>query len=208
MKNKYSLLKVLLVLLVIVFAGVIYSCVSSSKSEGEDVTEVSAEEAAGDRAYTGSEEEEAEPAGPIQISVHVCGAVKEPGVYYIDEGSRVHQAVELAGGFTENAASSYVNLADVVSDGEQIYIPTEEEAEKGELTPPGNIAGSKDTLVNINTADISELTTLAGIGESKAEAIIAYRENVAAFENPEDIINVSGIGESIYDKIKDSIKVK
>ena len=112
----------------------------------------------------------------------------------------------MAGGFKEDAADSLINLADVLKDGEQLYIPSEQEAENGSFNDIKD--RSDDGLVNINTAGIKELTTLTGIGESKAEAIIAYRENVSEFENTEDIINVSGIGESVYDKIKDSIKVK
>lgn len=199
MKNKYGLLKVLIVLLVVVTAGVIYSCISSKHSGETQITD---------------EPESTETVSMFEtetvlenlLCIHVCGSVRNPGVYYLPEGSRVHQAVEMAGGLNDDAADSLINLADVLSDGEQLYIPSVEEAENGGFRDLPE--RSDDGLVNINTAGIKELTTLTGIGESKAEAIIAYRENVSAFESTEDITNVSGIGESVYEKIKDSIKVK
>lgn len=199
MKNKYGLLKVLIVLLAVVTAGVVYSCISSKKPETPEITDeqIMQEDVSA---------LETETAAENLVCVHVCGSVRNPGVYYLPEGSRVHQAVELAGGFKEDAADSLINLADVLSDGEQLYIPSAEEAEDGSFRDITD--RTDDGLVNINTADIKELTTLTGIGESKAEAIIAYRENVSAFESTEDITNVSGIGENVYEKIKDSIKVK
>ena len=205
MKNKYGLLKVLIVLLAVVIAGVIYSCVSRGHADEPGITDKGGEVLLEEESRTEPEE----TSGSL-VCVHVCGSVKEPGVYYLPEDSRVHQAVEMAGGFTEDAAESCINLADIVTDGEQIYIPSLEEAENGGYPEDAGKVPDReaDGLVNINTAGIRELTTLTGIGESKAEAIIAYRENVSPFGSTEDIINVSGIGESIYEKIKDSIKVK
>lgn len=208
MKNKYGLLKILLVLLVFVAAGVIYSCASSGSGDDPeiiaDTSEVSPESAETDPSAA-DPEPDAEKDTQL-ICVHVCGAVQNPGVYYLDPGSRVHQAVEMAGGLLNEAADSFINLAGPVSDGEQIYIPTRQEAESMS-SASGKEEETSDGLVNINTAGIAELTTLTGIGESKAEAIIAYRENVAPFSEISDIVNVSGIGESVFEKIKDSIKV-
>lgn len=208
MKSKYRLLKILLIILAFVAAGVIYSCISSDSGNSEiTVEEEPAEsEPVLDMHDDGNVISETE--NTDLICVHVCGAVNNAGVYYLEEGSRVHEAVEMAGGFGTNAAKDFVNLADVVFDGEQIYIPTVDESEDLDIPyVSGKTDRENDGLVNINTAGVEELTTLTGIGESRAEAIIAYRENVSVFEQPEDIINVSGIGTSIYEKIKDSIKV-
>lgn len=145
----------------------------------------------------GSREETAE------IRVYVCGAVEEPGVVTLPEGSRAEDALLAAGGFAETAWRDYVNLAEWVSDGQKLYFPTLEEADSlvAEQTP-----GS--SLVNINTADMAALCTLPGIGESRARDIISYREANGAFESCEDIMKVSGIKNSVYSKISDRITVK
>lgn len=142
--------------------------------------------------------------------VHICGAVKEPGVYTLEEKSRIYQAVEEAGGFREDAASDYLNQADLIADGMKIYVPTVTEAE--ELQPAGGWAETEGTgqekgLVNINTAGEELLKTLPGVGESKAKSIIAYREKNGGFRQAEDIMKVEGIKEGLFQKIKDSITV-
>lgn len=145
--------------------------------------------------------------------VYLCGAVKRPGVYTLQAGDRLYEAVEMAGGFQENAFEEYVNQARTLQDGEQIYIPTKEEAEEVLLLEqqPENSGGlsqpKKDGLVNINTADVEDLCTLKGIGMSRAEDIVAYREANGAFEKIEDIKNVTGIKEGLFQKIKDKITV-
>lgn len=208
MKNKYGLLKVLLVLLLFVIAGVIYSCVSKGSSSQTEIS--GSQEAETERTLPPEAETVSGPetSSDKLLCVHVCGAVREPGVYYLPEDSRVHEAVEMAGGFADDADESMVNLADLITDGRQIYIPSVEEVQNGSFRSDTDRNEKADSRVNINTAGVSELMTLTGIGESKAEAIIAYRENVSQFEKNEDIINVSGIGESVYEKIRDSIKVK
>lgn len=137
-----------------------------------------------------------------EIRVYVCGAVKEPGVVSIPEGSRAEDALLAAGGFAENAWRDYVNLAERVEDGQKLYFPTLEEADNFVLQEP------EDGRVNINTADIAALCTLPGIGESRAKDIIAYRETNGAFESCEDIMKVPGIKTSVYSKIGDRIRVK
>lgn len=137
------------------------------------------------------------------IYVHVCGAVAVPGVVEVPVGSRAQAAVDAAGGFTEEADTSYVNLAAPIADGEQLYIPTKEEAE--ELRR--NQAAAESGMVNLNTADISLLCTLPGIGESRAGDIIAYRQDHGGFADTEEIMQVPGIKESTYEKIKDLIIV-
>lgn len=135
------------------------------------------------------------------ICVYVCGAVKCPGVVELPEGSRVNDALEAAGGFAEDASRDHVNLAARVADGEKLFFPTCEEAASAAEEKSG------DGLININTASSEELCTLPGIGASRAADIIRYREREGTFETCEDIMKVTGIKNSVYDKIKDRIKV-
>ena len=153
--------------------------------------------------------EETQPSSQAPYVVYVCGQVKEPGVYELEPGSRVYQAVEMAGGFGPDAASWYLNLAQEVADGMKIQVPTEEEAlawgNSGGSLSVGQ--GQTGTKVNLNTADEEQLMTLTGIGESRAADIIRYRQEHGPFERIEDIMNVSGIKEGAFQKIKDSITV-
>lgn len=138
------------------------------------------------------------------IYVYVCGAVKEPGVVLLPEGSRGQDALEAAGGFAEDAAREAVNLAEVLTDGMKLYFPTPEEAMEAEREAQERDAG----LININTAGAELLCTLPGIGEARAKAIIAYREEHGAFGSVEEIMQVSGIKDSAYNKIRAFITVK
>ena len=148
------------------------------------------------------------------IFVDVCGAVISPGVYEINADSRVFQVIEAAGGFLPEAASSTVNQAQPVSDGQQIYVPTQEEAEEGALpaaiqpADPGSETADANGVVNINTADAAALKSLSGIGDAKAQAILAYREEHGFFSSIEEIMQVPGIKESTFSAIKDKIAVK
>lgn len=138
------------------------------------------------------------------IRIYVCGAVKNPGVVEIPAGSRAEDALSAAGGFAEDAAQAAVNLAEWVTDGQKLYFPAEEEAEAQSVQEVREGAG----LININTADVTMLCTLPGIGESRAADIIAYREANGGFESCEDIMKVAGIKNAVYEKIKDKITVK
>lgn len=148
------------------------------------------------------------------IFVYVCGAVKNAGVYSLAVGDRLYMAIELAGGFTKEAAKDYHNLARIVEDGERIYILTQREVE--ELSEKEQILGEtqveqqieKTQVVNLNTAKVEELTTLPGIGESKAQLIIEYRTKVGKFKSIEELMNISGIGEAMFEKIKDKITIE
>jgi competence protein ComEA len=185
-----------------------------------------------------------------EICVHVCGAVKNPGVYVLPAGSRVYEAVQAAGGFTEEAHTSYVNQAQKLPDGVQLVIPAVEQVEEMQqaetqgqtdagaaeentvessfvamgigiigaesagtaetVTGAAAVASSSsvgDGKININTASESELCSIPGIGTTRAAAILAYRQEHGSFQSIEDIMNVSGIKQGTYDKIKDSIKV-
>lgn len=143
------------------------------------------------------------------IVIDIKGAVKHPGVYEMHAGDRVSQAIEKAGGIGEKADETQVNLAELLQDGTVVYIPSE-----GEEEPPQAAGGAvqsstgKEALVNINTATLEDLQNISGVGPSKAEAIIAYREENGRFQAIEDITKVSGIGEKSFEKIKSSITVK
>ena len=148
------------------------------------------------------------------IKVYVCGAVQRPDVYEISADSRIVDAVSAAGGFAIDAYPEAMNLAETVSDGSRIYVPTKEEVDALAVVYSDTGSGSGDTMsdstgrVNINTATLEELTTLPGIGDTRARAIIDYREQNGAFGNIEDIMQVTGIKEKSFSKIKDSICVK
>lgn len=178
------------------------------------------EENHADQKETGNREEDpetteeiVEKASESVIYVYVCGEVANPGVYELSENSRIYEAVEAAGGFTENASEKSVNLASKVSDGMQIIIYNKEEAE---VLPADNAGGNGNSWqtgsknagrVNLNTASKEELMTLKGIGESKAEDIIRYREKNGKFQKIEDIMKISGIKEAGFEKIRDDITV-
>lgn len=141
------------------------------------------------------------------VCVYVCGAVNNTGVYELKKDARIYEAIECAGGLREDAALSAVNQAEYVSDGQQIYIPTQEEYNAGGFSEMvvSSSADSSDGKVHLNTATKDELKTLSGIGESRAESILAYRESHGAFQSVEELMNVEGIKEGIYQKIKDQI---
>lgn len=144
------------------------------------------------------------------IYVYVCGAVRNAGVYTLESGARVFAAIEAAGGFAEDAADESINQARVLADGEELYVPTREELLSSSAVVPENSRmgnTDKEQKVNINTADVSELMTITGIGESRARAIIAWREEHGGFSSTEELKNIDGIAEKTYEKIRDSITV-
>ena len=142
------------------------------------------------------------------IFVYVCGAVQKPGVYELLPGQRICDAIAAAGGLSEQAAGDSLNQAEVLSDGQMLRVLTTEEAAAATVQPGQETAeSSRDGRVDINTADASALMSLPGIGQSKADAIVAYRNEHGAFKAPEELMNISGIKEGVYQKIKDSIKV-
>lgn len=141
-----------------------------------------------------------------EMQVHVDGAVKSPGVYALPAGSRVIDAVEAAGGLTEDARSSGVNLAQVLADGQQVVIPgAGDEVPAVSASPVSPGADGAGGLVNVNTASAAELTTLDGIGEATAEKIVADREANGPFASIDDLKRVSGIGEKKLAAIRDDV---
>ena len=218
--------RVVIGIIFILAAGCFYSCSRGVQGEflsgpqAEDGTEV---------LFSGPEGglepgEDASPSTAAALTeteapcfVHVCGEVESPGVYEMKAGQRVFEAIAMAGGFTEKAAQSYLNLAEPVWDGMKLEVPDQEQAPATEWTasagqagspvPGGRAAGAAPEKVNLNTATKEELMTLRGIGEAKAEDIIRYREKSGGFTRIEDIMQISGIKNAAFEKIKDDITV-
>lgn len=134
-----------------------------------------------------------------EIFVYVCGAVGQEGVYKLPAGSRLYEAVEMAGGFREDAATTEVNQAQVLQDEVKVYVPTIAEIISSEA--------NEDGKVNLNKATKEELMSLPGVGASRAESIIQYRNENGGFTNIEQIMQISGIKEGLFEKIKDLIKI-
>ena len=141
-----------------------------------------------------------------EAAVYVCGAVINPGVYRLKADAIKEEAVALAGGFAEGASREYINLAEHIADGERIYVPYESELEPQAFdTQTYDSAYSSDGRLNINRASKEDFMTLSGIGEAKAEAIVAYREEHGLFGSIDEIMNVNGIKDGVYNNIKDYI---
>jgi competence protein ComEA len=154
--------------------------------------------------------------GTKLISIHVVGAVKNPGLYELAYESRVADAIDAAGGLTEDANQESVNLARSLEDGEQVIVASKNEnssslnttgSASSAASGTASTAGSSQGLVNINTADVAALSSLSGIGEATANKIIADREKNGRFKTTKDITRVSGIGDKKYEAIKDFITV-
>jgi competence protein ComEA len=200
---------IIFIIIIIISIGMLYFIYS--KNQIKETTSIE------DEILISNSTEKEENEKKEQVIIHITGSVKNPGIVKLKEGSRIEDAIEAAGGLTENADITNVNLAYVLDDGIKIKIPsvTDEDIEDeviseniGENIVEENNETSKGNIVNINKATESELQELPGIGSSLASKIIEYRNQNGKFNNIEDIKNVNGIGESKYSSIKDLIKVK
>lgn len=192
-------------------ALVLLCCAGCEKKQEDSLQKLSLEDNKTAKNTEEEQEEKQEPEEPKEeIFVHVCGAVQLPGVYELKSGARIYEAVALAGGMRADAAAEYVNQAQLLTDGQQVYIPTETEVQQNTVgsleiaEPEGTDHSGK---VNLNTASKEELMTLNGIGETRAESILAYRDANGGFQTIEDLMKVEGIKEGVFDKIKDRITV-
>ncbi|MBE5828055.1 MAG: ComEA family DNA-binding protein [Butyrivibrio sp.] len=218
------------VFLVIILALILTGCAPSGKeiiltdaAEGTSVLDEAGYLGTANESEEGSVVDDPAPSleihkEPENIFVYVCGAVAKPGVYELPSGSRIVDAVDVSGGFTDEADRTYVNLAARLDDGIKLFIPTVEETSKDatgkiESFDKGGSSFDEGTgkdsngLININLATKDELTLLPGIGNSTAEKIVSYREQHGSFKSIEDIMNVSGIKDKLFSKIKDHITV-
>ncbi|MDD6070626.1 MAG: helix-hairpin-helix domain-containing protein [Clostridiales bacterium] len=140
------------------------------------------------------------------IYVYVCGHVLSPGVYALDKQARICDALALAGGISEDGCGESLNQAEHMTDGQTLYVPGIDEVQIS-AGMAETLNGVDDGKVNINTASKEELMSLSGIGESKADMIIQYREEHGSFESIESLMEIPGIKEGVYNKIKSEIKV-
>ncbi|NBH34850.1 hypothetical protein D3Z58_15090 [Clostridiaceae bacterium] len=241
--KKYG--KTLALTVLAVVAGCSYSC--KDQGQGELLSVIETGQGNGETVETAAESEtettlvgelaaSKDPLLPASCFVHVCGEVRNPGVYELLEGQRVFHAIAMAGGFADQAAQDYLNQAELVWDGMKLLVPSKEQVSNPEwenlfwdrqnpdsmgVGPNGNHMGdslgrtktSQDHMVsssgkvNLNTATKEELMTLRGIGEARAEDIIRYRQERGGFERIEDIMEISGIKDAAFQKIKDDIIV-
>lgn len=198
-EEKKSLFRAALIIAIIIIAALFFTLNGEEGDSSEELTanpvQQSEESTAGQQAET--------PAA--EIYVDISGEVKNPGVYLVEEGTRLFQVIEQAGGLTEDASVEQINQAETVIDGQKILIPAkgEEQFLESTETPGKNAQG----LININTADSTVLQELPGVGPVTAEKIIAYRTEHGSFKSPEDIKEVSGIGDATFEKLKDKITV-
>lgn len=200
---------IILCTIIVVLGGIIFILYKNNSNSKEEVVDI----------FEEPEEIKEEESNSKKVIVDIKGMINNPGVYEVDSNLRVNDVIELAGGLKEGADTSNINLAKLVSDEMTIIIySTEEVLEKFKqevcicncpyIQNDACINSNNDSnLININTAGIEELTTLTGIGDVKAEAIIKYRSEVGKFKTKEELLNVEGIGEALFEKIKDNITV-
>lgn len=204
--EKQKIIKIVVAVIVAFFAIVYYFLSNSKSSEYENI--VTSEVIVSN---TSNHEEVKETS---KIKVYVTGEVNSPGVIELEEGARIEDAIQGAGGIKAEANLKEINLAYEVEDGEKIYVPNLlEEAENAENQVPSSevqtsSSSNSNGKVNINKASATELTAVPGIGASTAQKIVTYRDENGKFKAIEDIKNVSGIGDSKYNSMKDFICVK
>ena len=211
LKSNWDKIKIIATITFIILAGTVYSVSRMIKGGKADdrielvVTDSVISTSDGAGSHFDSSDDSTTDDSNTDIYVHICGAVINPGVYQVPVGTRVYQALELAGGSSDDAYLSGINLADKLADGQKVYIPAEGENAEGILSIDSG--GVQSVMININTASEAELMTLPGIGQSRAKDIINYRVKNGLFESIDDIMKVSGIKEAAFEKIKDLIKV-
>lgn len=215
--------KIIFIIILIFMIGVIVYYIFSTLSNYNDETFVNNSEEESLMNSQDEEELQNNNSEDNKILIHISGCVKNNTVVSLPEGSRINDAIEAAGGLTNDADLTNINLAYILEDGEKIYIPkkgeefTEESYSSAVSSETSSvktgissstISSSKTTKININKATQTELETIPGIGPSTALKIIDYREENGKFNSIEDIKNVSGIGDAKYEKMKDYITVK
>ena len=200
---------VVIVLIIVLIAIVYYIYITNNDSESFSIEDKFLNKIENETKEEKNEEK--------RIKVHVDGCVVKPGIVEIEEGARISDAIEKAGGLTDEANISKINLAYILEDGIKIHIPSHTETEEEKNMEENYLTGENESQttskktsgkININTASQAELQTLPGIGDSTAQKIINYRGENGKFSSIEDIKNVKGIGQSKYETIKDLITAK
>lgn len=185
--------------IITVIAGILTVCLVGCEKEAETELEMVSVEELEEKGVSGDDTEVSKET----IYVHVCGEVESPGVYELDAGSRVCEAIEAAGGFTSNAAEDALNQAEILADGQQIRVFSVKEF----MEETKNSGTNDEGKINLNKASKEELMTLSGVGEAKADAIIRYRKEKGNFKSIEEIMEIEGIKEGVFRKIEDQITV-
>ena len=171
-------------------------------------TNLQAEVAAVSKDSSTEKEEKDESVEQDLITVDVKGAVKSPGIYDLPVGSRVNDAVQKAGGLTEQADSKSLNLAQKVSDEALVYVPTKGEESASQQAGSGTASSTnKEKKINLNKASLEELKQVKGLGGKRAQDIIDHRETNGKFKSVEELNKVSGIGAKTIEKLKDYVTV-
>ena len=197
-QNVKSIILAFVCSLVLIIGGLFYF----NQNKTEDYSGVSFSNISNE---TNNKDEKAENIHDEKIFVDVKGAVKHPGVFETTKDKRVKDLIEEAGGLLEDADTSTLNLSQKVKDQMVIYVL--KHGEKPKQISDGGISSSSSDVININTANLEQLMKISGVGKTKAEAIISYREKNGDFKKKEDITKVKGIGKATFEKIKDKIEV-
>ena len=197
-QNVKSIILAFICSLIVIIGGLFYF----NQSKTEDYSGVSFSNTSNE---TNNKDEKAEDKYDEKIFVDVKGAVKHPGVFETTKDKRVKDLIEEAGGLLEDADTSTLNLSQKVKDQMVIYVLKHGEKPK-QISDSGSSSSNTD-VININTANLEQLMKISGVGKTKAEAIISYREKNGDFKKKEDITKVRGIGKATFEKIKDKIEV-
>ena len=197
-QNVKSIVLAFLCSLVVIIGGLFYF----NQSKTEDYSDVSFSNTSSESI---NKDEKTEEKHDEKIFVDVKGSVKHPGVFETTKDKRVKDLIEEAGGLLDDADTSTLNLSQKVKDQMVIYVL--KHGEKLKQISDGGSSSSNTDVININTANLEQLMKISGVGKTKAEAIISYREKNGDFKKKEDITKVHGIGKATFEKIKDKIEV-
>ncbi len=203
--DKQKIIKIAIVIIIAILAIVYYISTNQNTADYEDILTNAA-------IVENKKEEPNTKEEKNKIKVYVAGEVNIPGVLELEEGARIEDAIQGAGGVKVEADLKNINLAYEISDGEKIYIPNTAEAESEESGNYSDVSSGNNSnsngKININKATATELTSVPGIGASTAQKIITYREENGKFQAIEDVKKVSGIGDSKFESMKEYISVK
>lgn len=206
MKKNYKTIGTILIgIIIFLFFIISYFTGGESKLNKNNNESIFVEDEENESMEVISKKEEKES---TKIVVDIKGEVKKPDIYWLKEDSIIEDLINIAGGVTEEGDLSKINRAEKLNNHEVIVIPNiNDEENEGETIISSTINNNKDNKININTANSAELDSLSGIGPSKAEAIIKYREENGNFKTIEEIKNVTGIGEGLFEKFKENITI-
>lgn len=199
---KHCIKKQLLWIILVIHISILLSGCYSQTEDFEVIEDMQAEQTEEQNPDTKLQEIE-----ESSCFVYICGAVKKPDVYEVKSDARIYEVVKKAGGFSKNADETAVNLAEKIYDGQQVYIPTKQEKDKQNLSLQGQGNMEQSDKLDLNTATKEQLMTLSGVGEAKADAILEYRAEHGRFQSIEELKEIRGIKERVFQKMKDKIIV-